>query len=71
MYDSQPIEREGETIEEVLPAATYTTSSTGRGHVPRKDSVREVASGTQGRIVVALSVLCAVLMVAFVVALIL
>ena len=70
MYDSAPKAREGEQIEEVLPAAVYTTSSTGRGHVPLK-SVREVTSGSQGRTVIALSALCALLFVAFVIALIL
>lgn len=70
MYDSAPKAREGEQIEEVLPAAVYTTSSTGRGHVPLK-SVREVATGTQGRLIVALGVTCALLFVAFVVALVL
>ena len=70
MYDSAPKAREGEQIEEVLPAAVYTTSSTGRGHGPLK-SVREVASGSQGTAVIALSALCALLFVAFVIALIL
>lgn len=70
MYDSAPKEREGEQIEEILPAAVYTTSSTGRGHVPLR-SVREVATGDRGRVVMALSVLCVVLFVAFVIALIL
>ena len=70
MYNSAPKEREGEHIEEVLPAAIYTTSSTGRGHVPLL-SVKDVASGSQGRLVVALAVLSALLFVAFVIALIL
>lgn len=71
MYNSEPIQREGETIEEVLPAATYTTSSTGRGHVPLKASVKEVTSGSQGRLVVVLGALCALLLAALVLALIL
>lgn len=70
MYDSAPKEREGEQIEEVLPAAVYTTSSTGRGHVPLR-SVKDVASGSHGSLVVTLGALCALLFVAFVVALIL
>ena len=70
MYDSAPKEREGERIEEVLPAAIYTTSSSGRGPVPLR-SLTGVAAGGQGRIIVTLSVLCAMLFVAFVIALLL
>lgn len=70
MYDSAPKEREGEQIEEVLPAAIFTTSSTGRGHVPLR-RVKEAASGSQGWLIVALSVLNVVLFVALVIALVL
>ena len=70
MYDSAPRQREGENIEEVLPAAIYTTSSTGRGHVPLR-RVKDATSGSQGRLIVALSVLSVLLFVAFVVALVL
>ena len=71
MYDSAHREREGEQIEEVLPAAVYTTSSTGRGHVPLRQSIRDVAGGSQGRLVQFLAVICVLLFVAFVIALIL
>ncbi len=75
MYDSQPKDREGETIEEVLPAAIHTTSSTSRPPAPPKRTlgtdgvVRLVAD--QGRLVAGLALLCAVLAVLLIISLVL
>lgn len=62
MYDSQPREREGEDIEQVLPSAIQTTSTTGRGPMPLRSfrSVREAARGSHGNMIRAIIVLAAV-----------
>lgn len=53
MYDSQPKEREGEDLEQVLPTAVHTTSSAGQEPMPQSNrpvlaSLHEAARGPQG-----------------------
>jgi hypothetical protein len=86
MYDSIPKEREGEQIEEVLPAAIYTTSSTGNSthesRVPARSPrmLLELLAperpgqrqlDARGKTILTLAALCAVLLIMLCVSLVL
>lgn len=59
MYDSRPRAREGEDIEQVLPSAIHTTSSTDRGPAPLRPirSALEASRGSRGGLIRAITVL--------------